>query len=41
MRVLNIPVSSPIGITLVPEVIIFSIKVDPHLGSPTMKMGFM
>ena len=41
MSVLNMPVSSPMGMRLAPEVIIFSIKVDPHLGNPTMKMGLM
>ena len=37
----NTDVSSPIEINLVPEVIIFSTRVDPHLGTPIMKIGFI
>ena len=37
----NITVSSPIGIFFSPEAIIFSIKVEPHLGTPTIKIGFI
>ena len=33
------PVSSPIGIIFFPEATIFSTSVDPHLGTPTIKMG--
>ena len=35
------PVSSPIGIYLELEAIIFSTKVEPLLGTPTIKIGFI
>ena len=35
------PVSSPLGIYLVLDEIIFSIKVEPHLGIPIIKIGFI
>ena len=34
-------VSSPIGIRVGPEAITFSISVEPHLGTPTIKIGFI
>ena len=38
---LNIFVSSPIGIYLVLDAITFSTKVEPLLGIPTIKIGFI
>ena len=35
------PVSSPIGISLIPEPIILSTRVDPHLGTPIIKIGLI
>ena len=34
-------VSSPSGIIFFPDPIIFSIRVEPHLGTPIIKMGFI
>ena len=34
-------VSSPMAINFSPDPIIFSTKVDPHLGTPIMKIGFI
>ena len=33
--------SSPIGNLFVPEAITFSITVEPHLGTPTINIGFI
>ena len=35
-----IPVSSPIGMYCFPDASIFSTKVEPHLGTPIIKIGF-
>ena len=39
-KALITPISSPVGIDFTPEAIIFSTNVEPHLGTPTIKMGF-
>ena len=36
-----ISVSSPVGIYISPDAIIFSISVEPHLGTPIIKIGFI
>ena len=33
--------SSPMGIDLDPDAITFSTTVEPHLGTPTIKIGFV
>ena len=41
IKLLIIPVSSPIEIYLAPDAIIFSTNVEPHLGTPIIKIGFI